>query len=145
MFQYGIGKHLALINGTELKLDLSWYNNQDAHDGTYREYTLHNFDINAETVTPQEITNVINYGKIGYYLSNSSFFDNKRRLTASLFNYYKEYMDLPGGDDEDWPHSRFYDDRMTDTGDGVYLDGYWQTQQYVDPVKDVLRDEFTVL
>jgi len=99
MFQYAMGKRLAIEHDTELKLDLSWYGNQDEVEGTYREYTLDNFGITASTASERERYGVIRFGRLGWRLANSSVLASRPKLTAYALNYYREFYDVPNGRD----------------------------------------------
>lgn len=50
MPQYALGRHLAILNKTELKLDITTFDTYKLHN-----YSLNHFNIQADFATPQEI------------------------------------------------------------------------------------------
>ena len=54
MFQYAFGKHLAVKNNTDLKLDLSFYNSQNL-----RNYELQKFYIKERIATKSDISSFV--------------------------------------------------------------------------------------
>jgi len=56
LFQYAFGRRLAYKRNTELKLDLTLYENDN-----FCTYSLNLFNINATIATPEEIATVKNY------------------------------------------------------------------------------------
>lgn len=119
IFQYAVGRHLAEINGTELKLDKS----------EFETYKLHNYGLWALNVKERFISSdecrllkekKKQYGKVYSLLSA------KPILTKILEN------SLPFNAD------------VLKSADNVYLDGYWQTQKYFLGIENILRREFSV-
>ncbi len=118
LFQYATGRCLADLNNTELKLDVS----------SFESYQLRNFDLNAFNLrasfaTPGEITRLIpshNFEKAFQYLSPLK----KRK-------YYREkYF--------------HFDDAVLKLGMDVYLKGYFQSEKYFLPIKEKLRNDFSI-
>ena len=54
MFQYAMGRRCALVNHTQLKLDLSFFEQSDPGT-TPRSFRIHVFNIAAEEATEEEI------------------------------------------------------------------------------------------
>ena len=116
MFQYAAGRCLAHLNQTQLKLDVTGFN----------EYKLRNFDLQSlhtdcRFASPAEIKNLLpshNLEKALQYL-----FPKKKRT------YYREkYF--------------HFDDNMLGFGPNVYIKGYFQSEKYFLPVKQIIQKEF---
>ncbi len=54
LFQYALGKNLAVLNNTKLKLDLSYF-----QENTERKYRLDKFLTKAEFATPDEVASAV--------------------------------------------------------------------------------------
>ncbi len=119
MFQYAMGLAIARLRSTELKLDISYFDNYEWHS-----YGLHNFKINAPLATKREVENL----KIKHPFSLSR-----------IFNDY--WVGLPVSiKEKDLSYSPEYFLTYKD----CYLDGYWQSQNYFSHIRDIILDEFTV-
>lgn len=115
MFQYAIGRSLAIKNQTDLKLDLSEYNVYKLHD-----YGLDNFKIRAGVAKREEIDRLKTQRlrlKMGWLKKSHLKESALNKFSAKVFGY---------------------------KGD-AYLDGYWQTEKYFKDIRRVILDEFTVL
>jgi len=117
MFQYAVGRTLAYLNKTFVKIDTS----------SFQEDKLRNFDLlcfNADisVATQQEIANLLpshNFEKLFQYLSP------RQKRT-----YYRE--------------KKFSFDRsVLDLGANVYLNGYFQSEKYFLPAQKIIRNDFT--
>ena len=89
MFQYAIGKHLAIKHNTTLKLDLTFFENQKL-----RVYELHVFSVQEKVISRKE-----------FYLyfpkhSPNPFKNTWRRVLKKLFGYemIMEKLTESGGD-----------------------------------------------
>ena len=121
LFQYALGRHLSVLNHTELKLDTFLLNTP--HNWTHRTYELASFNIQATTATQQEINQLS--GRWGAWLQRCGKFFG---LKSS--SYFKE------------PHFHFYLPVLS-LQDGVYLDGYWQSENYFSAIAGVIREDLT--
>ena len=117
MFQYAAGRCLAHLNKTKLKLDVKGFD----------DYKLRNFDLQSlhtdcQFAAENEIKNLLpshNFEKALQYLSP------KKKRT-----YYREkYF--------------HFDDNMLNYGSHVYIKGYFQSEKYFLPIKDLIKKEFT--
>lgn len=123
LFQYALGRRLALQHKVPLKLDLSGYT------ATYfRSYRLQHWSIVAEPAAPREIARLQGgRGPIGqvyrWYQARQPFTD--RRWVAERSLRFEPALALLG------PH--------------VYLQGYWQSECYFTPIANQLRQELTVM
>ncbi len=126
MFQYALGRNLARCSGARLKLDLTWYDG--VHARTLRQYRLHHFHIQAEQATAAEIARAQGIGgwpgvagKVG------------RRINRLRPYVRRSWVQEQGPQ---------FDPHILQRLGTVYLDGYWQSEQYFAASADVLRQEF---
>lgn len=121
MFQYAIGKQLSLLHKTRLKLDLSFLQDRTPRKHfTFRDFELESFDINCEYTTAKE-TKIFN--------NNSLINRIKRRLSQTKFIYEKNHN---------------FQKNIFQSGDQIYLDGYWQSEKYFNRIRDILMNDFTL-
>ena len=119
LFQYALGRAVALHHKLPLKLDLTVFENYKLHNG----YRLDQFAIQAGIATENEIINL----KGG----NNVLFSALRK--AGLFkrkSYFKE------------KRSSYFDARVF-KNKFVYLDGYWQNELYFSNIREVLLLELS--
>jgi hypothetical protein len=124
MFQYALGRRLALLHGVPLKLDLSWFQTQ-----SLRRYQLDCFQIAAEIASLQEISQVRRLGWGGF--PGLLYRVVEPRLPLPLRRHIRERH--PG-----------FDPRILRAPRRVYLDGYWQSERYFKEIAALLRTEFTL-
>ena len=121
LFQYSMGRNLALKRNAELKLDISGF---DAYQ--LRSYCLDRFNIVECIASPDEIKYFKKFekkpGKINY-LRNKFYADPDKYFTQRQFHFDPEVLNLP---------------------DNCYLDGYWQTEKYFKDIEDIIRKEITI-
>jgi hypothetical protein len=122
MFQYACGRALALRNNDTLKLDISGYSRQHPGDA-FRTYSLSHFSI-EETITGESEATKARY-PLG---SISKYAEMFRKKIMRQFNvgFIPRIM------------------RMKTTGKNVYLDGFWQSENYFADCADDIRREFTL-
>ncbi|MFN8345856.1 MAG: alpha-1,2-fucosyltransferase [Spirosomataceae bacterium] len=121
LFQYALGRHLAILNRTELKLDASQL--EKPHQWPYRTFGLGEFNIAATKATKSEIKQLI--GQRNLFRRLGELWGNRSSA------YIKE------------PHFHFYESVLS-RKDNLYLDGYWQSEKYFLPVADLLRNDLTL-
>lgn len=126
MFQYSAGRCLSHLHKTELKLDLSYLNADPQNKYTKRDYKLDAFGINAEFANENDIKSFLplDRGKITNTLMRKLpiLFD-KVVANESGHKFMKEFYSFPKD---------------------VYLNGFWQSEHYFEPVMDIIRKEFTI-
>lgn len=120
MFQYALGRSLALRNDTELKLDISDFENYKLH-----KYCLDVFNIQKKIASSREVTD---YKKFKKKLGRRWFFHNK--LIADDSKYFQE-------------ESFAFDPRALNLDNNVYIDGYWQSEKYFKDAEAVIRSDFS--
>lgn len=132
MYQYAMGRHMAELNSTVLKLDITEFERYKL-----RHYQLHCFNIQEHFATVEEIhalkrkrwfreseTLASIKRKLGFFPASSKrFFLNGIIIKEKPFYYEPEILDLRGN---------------------IYLEGYWQSYQYYQPIREILLREFSV-
>lgn len=123
MFQYAAGRHLSHLLGTELKLDISEFENDPL-----RNYALGAFNIVEHFASPEEVLSLTN---------------EKRHMVARLAKRLLPsfLISQPTHIKERYSH---FDKSILALSDNVYLNGYWQSEKYFLDVADIIRKEFTV-
>ena len=119
MFQYALGRKLALANGTPLFLDLSFYDlNDGAH--TQRPFELDAFALEYSPATPEMLRPFqrLRSSRIQRMMPWRSH----RIVTETGFGFDPAVLQATGN---------------------VYLDGHWQSEKYFDDVRATIRREFT--
>lgn len=124
MFQYALGRYLAMKNNSTLKLDIQGFKNYKL-----RNYDLNCFNIQENLVTSKDLLGVSLPSdrfirKLGKYV--------EMRITGvQQIQYIKE-------------QNSDFQPEILSLGDNVYLEGYWQSEKYFSDIKDVIKKEFTV-
>ncbi len=119
MFQYAAGLSAAHKLNTNLKMDLSWFDNLKEVD-TPRFYEIDNFNIKQDFIRANQ-----------YYFINDSI---KKRLLSNgkvRLNTYKE------------PHFE-YDNNFKKIKNNTYLEGYFQTEEYFKYIRPEILKRFSV-
>ncbi|HNX75894.1 MAG TPA: alpha-1,2-fucosyltransferase [Candidatus Rifleibacterium sp.] len=132
MFQYALGKHLSLKTGAELKLDntqFSWYK--------LHNYSLHHFNILQPFASLAEI-NRLRYGVQNHLmarfiesLNRAGRFCAGKNLVQPRTCLREERME--------------FDQNVLQASDGVYLEGYWQSEKYFSEIRSVLLQDFAIV
>ncbi len=119
MFQYAFGRHLAEIHHTQIKMDISAYN----YDGPI-EYALEPFNIQESFAGQNEIKKMTE--------AKQNSFSNR------LYNIFHGHQKRP---DSFIQWNRIgYNPNMLKLPDGVYLEGYWQSEKYFVDINQIIRD-----
>jgi len=124
MFQYALGKHLALKHHTKLKLDLTFLLDRTPRpDFTFRDYELGIFNINASFATDKEVFNFLNVPKFTHW---------KDRLKQKIYRYHH------------FVEEQFnFDEKVLNLPRNTYLEGYWQSEKYFTGCQQEIRKVFT--
>lgn len=122
MFQYALGKRLALDKNVPLKLDLSWY-----EEHPERPYRLNQFKIHASQASHQEIIDLTRLQTTDIYSRIYRFY--QRRLPY----YYRNVI---------IEEKTGYDSNILQVPINAYLSGYWQNPRYFETIQSVLMEEF---
>ena len=128
LFQYAIGKNLALKNKTDLVVDTRFLmsRNIQSRNVTYRNYDLDIFTVNPSFVAPS-IT-------FRYGTSSSLLLRHAKRVFNKYINIGRlQYVS------ERTPYQ--YESRIDKLTDNVYLSGYWQSTWYFRSIEQQLKAE----
>jgi hypothetical protein len=125
LFMYAAGRRLSLHHGTPLKLDIAPFRTYAA-----RNYLLDRFHIAQAIATPAEIDSV----KAGIdpqraFGAIRALF--ARRPAADARHLFRAGDELAGT----------YLPEILRTPRNVYLQGYWQSEQYFQPIEQTIRDD----
>lgn len=122
LFQYALGRRLAVERGDKLKLDLSWFQKQ-----TLRKYRLDQYQISAEIADENDL-------KYFDYMKRKDFFARIFKQYQSLLPYYRRRYVVQIGNE--------FDPAIFNVPDKVFLKGYWQSEQYFKPIEKIIRQDF---
>ena len=124
MFQYAVGRCLAKLRDTELKLDTTFFPHVK---GTPRKYELNVFSIVEDFATDREIRALRGDDP-------NRGVRVLRKVTGALLpsskgTYFKE-------------PTMAFDPSVFDTRGDVYLEGYWQSEKYFREAEETIRADF---
>ena len=122
MFQYAVGRSLALQKGTALLLDKAGYETE-----TFRKYELTRFKISGDTFNGARRT-------LEMQLQRRSLKPLRSLLETVRFPFVPKYI----RDSE-----KGFDERLLRNNGDMYLDGFWQSERYFSPVREILLKEFS--
>jgi hypothetical protein len=131
MFQYALGRHLAIKNKMELKIDLSFLLDRTPRKNfTLRDYNLYIFNIQEKFATKYDIKKVVGFLPSSFYgrLVNKLYYIFKKnilpdvRMLEKQHNFSPDILDLHGN---------------------LYLDGYWQTEKYFKDISNTIKKDFS--
>lgn len=122
MFQYAIGRHLAFKCNTILKLDKNFLlDKKHQQDVTYRFYQINIFNI---------IENIASDAEIKRFKNNLLLARILKKIGFNKYYYLTQ-------------KSRLFDPNILIIKGNIYLDGYWQSDEYFKDIEDVIKQEFT--
>jgi hypothetical protein len=121
LFQYALGRQLAILNKTSLYLDIS-----DYQISGLRQYELNKFNIKAKIIYKNKILKQDLFHKILYRVYNKF---------SSLY-YRCHYIE------EKYPY--YFDSNVLNIQNNSYLNGYWQTEKYFIDIKPYLLKEIVL-
>lgn len=123
LFQYALGRHLSEINNTNVKLDISFFETYKLH-----AYSLKPFHIKEIIASPQEVDKLVFYksGALEEFIRRQL---HRPRRFASTYIGEKE---------------PYFDPEILKLSDDVYLDGYWQSEEYFSSISEIIKNEFVV-
>jgi len=125
MFQYAAGRRLADKIGSEMKLDIIWFDtNRD------RPYSLQHLNIQENFASKNEVHRL-------KYVS-PPFYD---KILQRLGLRSSQFIPAPGYIREGY--NRFDPQALPLSGE-VYLEGYWQSEKYFSDIQTIIRNEFSL-
>lgn len=122
MFQYAVGRSLAIQKRTALVLDKWLFETY-----TYRKFELTRFQISGEFLSKRR--------RIWEdQLHRRRVWRLRPLLETLCFPFVPKYIqDLEQG----------FDERLAKINGDIYLDGFWQSERYFNSIRDILLKEFT--
>ncbi|MGI4729907.1 MAG: alpha-1,2-fucosyltransferase [Janthinobacterium lividum] len=134
LLQYAMGRQLSIAKNVLLKLDVSFFEDQDL-----RSYKLNHFNIVAEIASESEIQPFKKDINIYQKLHQQTSFHAKvyRNLEPLVFpkhtkKYFKEAT---------W---WILESEIYKTPNNVYVEGYWQHYKYYENIQPEIFDELTL-
>ena len=124
MFQYAAGRALAIRTEAELLLDISWYEAPDAN--TTRKYMLNIFPITAK---------IYNNPKLWPLAKKKGFIRHCVQRLISLKSFSISNVKVLE------PHYHYWEG-FEKLQKPVYLEGYWQSENYFASIDSVIRNDF---
>jgi hypothetical protein len=120
LFQYALGRHLSIMNQTELFLDISGFETYKLH-----KYSLWPYKIQAELASKHLLAQYKSPPRrlISWF---SSLLSQRPKMSRVLE-----------------PHFQFTDEILECVGN-IYLQGYWQSEKYFAAIRDNLLKELEV-
>lgn len=119
MFQYALGRHLSIKNNTELRLDLSSFDDMD-----HRPFKLDKFNTKILKAEENTIPYPVKSRKLNRYrIFLYKIFGSKLKLRSEeQFHFDREVLNYKNNN---------------------YLRGYWQSEKYFTDAKDRILEDFT--
>lgn len=119
MFQYAIGRRMALLHKIDLKLDLTELTDRTPKANfTFRDYELGVFQINPLIAEEREVS----------IFNRNDIFSKIKRLFCPTKLIQEKNLN--------------FNPTILNSGDQVYLNGYWQSERYFDNIRTVLLSDF---
>jgi len=115
MFQYTLGRNLALKNNTILKLDVS-----ELEQDKLRNYELDVFNIS---------------GSISSRFLRVSISKFNHRIISKILSGYFLYIK---------EENCFFNKNILEKRGNIVLDGYWQSENYFKDIKNIIIKDFTI-
>ena len=119
LFQYAVGRAVALHHKVPLKLDTTIFETYKLHNG----YRLDQFAIQAEIAADNEIINLKGRNKVLFSALRKAGLVKRK-------SYFKEKRSS-------------YFDASVFKNNSVYLDGYWQNELYFSNIRELLLQELS--
>lgn len=123
IFQYGAARALAIHHKTQLKIDLDWFNNIPI-GSTPRYEMLSQLNINPQFVCSEGLPLELDEMKI-------SPINKTLRKILGKKSIYREKTPF------------IYQTNFFEQNAPIYLDGYWQSYKYINPIRELLLKEIS--
>ncbi len=132
MFQYALGRQLAVLNNSELKFDITGFTRDPL-----RKYSLNCFSLPENIASDSEIIQ-IKYGHRSQVLARVCDFLNRglrriigrKPIKASSYLIEKQIF--------------CFDSKILKQRSQLYLEGYWQAHGYFSGIRKILQKEFSL-
>lgn len=126
MFQYAFGRSYAHKINAPLKFDLSEFSIKESSAKNFvaRDYDLDIFNVKADFAAADEV----------FRLSKRTNIELLDRILNRALGFKKTFILEP--------HFH-YSESVFESGDDVYLHGYWQSEKYFADIEPQIREDFT--
>jgi hypothetical protein len=125
MFQYALGKRLAVERKEALLLDLGWFENQEK-----RYYELNQFNIKAEIATNAD------FDKFQIFSHN--------RYTKKIRNHIERYLPYYLRSEFFEQKDGYFDPHVLKVKGNKIFSGYWQSEKYFKSIENEIKDNFSL-
>jgi hypothetical protein len=122
MFQYAIAKSIAQKRADKFKLDISFYPKQ-----SLRKYELNYFNIEENIATNNEIIKLAG--------DENFWFKLRKKLGLNPTRAKSYFLEK---------ETAVFDKKVFDYEKNIYLDGYWQDEEYFRDIREELLKDFTL-
>lgn len=124
-FQYAIGRRLALAEGSTLRLDVSSFKTY------FRSYLLNRFTIQAELLSETEAASCQRF--------------RQRSSPAYWFERFKPMTKRRYREERPADYFHYKPEYLAPIAKPLYLAGYWQHAEYLEPIREQLLTELSLL
>jgi hypothetical protein len=123
MFQYAVGRQLALKNNARLLLDTSGF-----EEYKLRKYSLDHFNLTVEIADKKTLESFYQYlQKKNYFKRFYNRFLKRPKIIYLIENNYE------------------YKPNIINKYNGdIVLEGFWQSEKYFEEIKNIIQQEFTL-
>lgn len=125
LFQYAAGRQLACRLQTTLKLDTTFY-----HQDDFRTYRLDAFNIDAQQATATDLALMQCFAP-NYWVQKLLRL-RRKFVPGYQWFFFKEEVFEP------------FKPAFETIAGNIYLNGYWQHEQYFANIEEIIRHEFTL-
>ena len=142
LFQYAIGRTIAIEKNIPLWLDISFFKKDDAYN---RLYVLNQFNIKADEVLSEPYLDMKYLNRVvKLYKKFDQYRDKKHKMfinepdflsntKASMENYFM------GG-----ACHQFDESLLSNISNNIVLNGYWQSEKYFKNIKNILFKDLKI-
>ena len=120
MFQYALGRKLALKNNDVLKLDVTGLDRANKVGDIYRPFALSNFNVKNDIATSEEIQQL----KYPFGIISKSVRRFRFKILRQMHTGWEPWELKKKGN--------------------IYLDGFWQSPNYFDDIRDRILNDISL-
>lgn len=145
MFQYACGRAVSEAMNSELKLDLSWFDESASY--SHDKFFLDKYNIQKNIASDKDIQRLFSLGKYGKRFADSNYY-RMPWLFQTIFNFYDEVNPSHPLIFSSGPVKREFYPELLKADGNCYLNGYWTSEKYFNneivDISDQLRKELTL-
>ncbi|MCI4406913.1 MAG: alpha-1,2-fucosyltransferase [Sulfuricurvum sp.] len=142
LFQYAMGRAISIEKNIPLWLDISFFKNDSYY---HRIYLLNQFHIKAEVVLIEAYPN---NKYLNQFMKLKKKIDRYRDKKHRMFLDEPDFLDDSKASMENYfaggPCHRFDASLVSDISSNVVLSGYWQSEKYFKPIRNILFEDLTI-